>query len=455
MNTENIKKIIELMDMYILEYENDIKSLENCKLKIDLYQELIPLLDYESLQDNKLFVSILLDTLYPDKRYNKALYQKETFMILKKEIYEDYQTIKNSASLLKKQINNRSTMVYFLKKDKYLLSKKLILNKNKYEKDIISYYETKGILSMKECIILLNEIDCYNKNLGSNPLNNEVVSYHEVTNILNAGFEMFDVIEVFPDRKVILDKRVENLLNSINTLTKSEFLEELNNYEKFCEFKEFIYLINELIKKTLFDVISFYELLLDKGIYYDYSTKRDAIDEYNARLDKYLFLRDYYHSLENNVVEEIPVEEEETEFLDRRVIFAHPPNSPTKARIFDDLKDITKENYQRVFDLIDDFLHGKINHKALVNSATIKGYVELKDDQIRVIMKHMKNSIYSIVGVATKKRDNDNKMLYNMAGRCITKIDTEEDMIRELALADIVLKELKELVQEKGRISSR
>lgn len=455
MNTENIKKIIELIDMYILEYEKDIKSLENCKLKVDLYQELIPLLDYESLPSNKLFISILIDTLYPDKRYDKALYQKETFMILKKEINEDYHTEKNNASLLKKQINNRSSIVYFLKKDKYLLSKKLVLNKNKYEKDIISYYETKGILSMKECIILLNEIDSYNKNLGSNPLNNEVVSYHEVSNILNTGFEMFDVIEVFPERKVILDKRVENLFNSIKTLNKNEFLEELNNYKNFCEFKEFTYLINELIKKSLFDVIFFYELLLDKGIYYDYSTKRDAIDEYNARLDKYLFLRDYYHSLENTVVEETPVEEEETELLERRVIFTHPPNSPTKARIFDDLKDITKENYQRVFDLINDFLHGKINHKALVNSATLKGYVELKDDQIRVIMKHMKNSIYSIVGVATKKRDNDNKMLYNMAGRYITKIDTEKDMIRELALADLVLKELEELVQEKGRISSR
>lgn len=443
------------MDMYIQEDEQDKKTLEDSKLKLDLYHELIPLLDYELLPENKLFISILLDTIYPDKRYSKAIYQKETFMILRKEVYEDYNTTKNNVNLLKKQINNRNKIIYFLKKDKYLLSKRRVLNKNKYEKDIISYYETKGILSIKEAIILLNEIDCYNKNLASNPLNNEVIYYHEVPNILNAGFEMFDVIEVFPDRKVILDRTVNTLLSSIKLLKKEEFLEELDNYKKFYEFKEFTYIINELIKNTIFEIISYYELLLDKEIYYDFSTKRDAIEEYNARLDKYLFLRDYYYALENNIVEKTSIEEIEDEITGKKVIFAHPLNNPTKARIFDDLKDVTEENYQKVLDLIEGFLDGTIIPKTLTSNSSFKGFIELKDDQIRIIMKHMKNNIYSVIGLATKKRDNDRKMLSNMAGRILPKVDTEEDVTKELALADIALDKLRGIVQDKGRTGSR
>jgi hypothetical protein len=44
------------------------------------------------------------------------------------------------------------------------------------------------------------------------------------------------------------------------------------------------------------------------------------------------------------------------------------------------------------------------SHKAL------KGYIELRYDQVRIILKHIKDNIYNVYGVFAKKDDNDVNM---------------------------------------------
>ena len=69
-----INKIIELLQKYINDYEAKKYELEVLKTKKQLYEELIPLLENKTeLNDNKLFISVLLSSIYNNEEYNKFL----------------------------------------------------------------------------------------------------------------------------------------------------------------------------------------------------------------------------------------------------------------------------------------------------------------------------------------------------------------------------------------------
>lgn len=81
--------------------------------------------------------------------------------------------------------------------------------------------------------------------------------------------------------------------------------------------------------------------------------------------------------------------------------------------------------------------------------------MELKDDQVRIVMKHTTNNIYCIMGVFTKKANNDRKMYRTMCNRTVTDIITKEKEKQELALGELTMQELARIVKEKARKGSR
>ena len=67
---------------------------------------------------------------------------------------------------------------------------------------------------------------------------------------------------------------------------------------------------------------------------------------------------------------------------------------------------IPKEYYSRVYELIDNFINGTNapgEIKPLSNNKRAKGIFELKDDQVRIVFKHIKDNIYNIIGAFAKK----------------------------------------------------
>ena len=54
--------------------------------------------------------------------------------------------------------------------------------------------------------------------------------------------------------------------------------------------------------------------------------------------------------------------------------------------------------------------------------------MELKDDQVRIVMKHTTNNIYCVMGVFAKKANNDRKMYRTMCNRTVTDIITTNDI---------------------------
>lgn len=81
--------------------------------------------------------------------------------------------------------------------------------------------------------------------------------------------------------------------------------------------------------------------------------------------------------------------------------------------------------------------------------------MELKDDQVRIVMKHTANNIYCIMRVFAKKANNDRKMYRTMCNRTVTDIITKEKEKQELALGELTMQELARIVKEKARKSSR
>lgn len=76
MESANIEKIIDLLSDYIREYEEKEKYNEILSTQSQLYKELLSLIDkdYEKLDNNKLFISVLLSAIYNDDSLTNNFY---------------------------------------------------------------------------------------------------------------------------------------------------------------------------------------------------------------------------------------------------------------------------------------------------------------------------------------------------------------------------------------------
>ena len=85
-----INKIIELLQKYINDYEAKKYELEVLKTKKQLYEELIPLLENKTeLNDNKLFISVLLSSIYNNEEYKTSDRLKYKFILFSPKINDE------------------------------------------------------------------------------------------------------------------------------------------------------------------------------------------------------------------------------------------------------------------------------------------------------------------------------------------------------------------------------
>lgn len=167
-----INKIIELLQKYINDYEAKKYELEVLKTKKQLYEELIPLLENKTeLNDNKLFISVLLSSIYNNEEYNlefyKALYlynqnDVKHFDYFGTKIKHQYKNTVEKAISLKKQLKNAYYRFSTAKKVRFPLQKRKPLFEQNFTfkniQAIISYYATMGEISEKDEVLLNNGV---------------------------------------------------------------------------------------------------------------------------------------------------------------------------------------------------------------------------------------------------------------------------------------------------------
>lgn len=142
----------------------------------------------------------------------------------------------------------------------------------------------------------------------------------------------------------------------------------------------------------------------------------------------------------------------------KKLIYARSDINISKTKLISDMSDIPNEYYSIVLDLLETFKKGAIGRKeitVLTNHEKFKGHIELRRDQVRIILRHIKDDIYVVLGVFAKKADKDMTMYGNIINRSNPKIETEKDILVQLELSKQTEDELEKIVKEKARKNSR
>lgn len=480
-------KLKELLDNYIDEY-NAIKArYEELTVKCQLYKELISYFDETNidLANNKVSISLLLNTIYNDDIYEREFYNllyklergeynnKNEIRSFLSTINKDYSRVAKEEDNLRNRINRIKHVVSSARRAKLSFKYNNPIDDTKYIngdlRRIINYYESSGEISNKEALLCINDLDFYNRNVitskKSNKKEEEYASriYNEIPNILNAGYEVIKEPEVDISRRASLNRIVEEITNTLRCTKKDKIIELLESYEKYeLDNNEYNYVIIKVLNNFNEELISYYQLLLDKETYSKISNRREIIEDYYTELIKYLVVRDYYNKYNEVIIDEedITLTDEEEKKLqeEKRLIFSTSLANPTKAKIIGDMDSVPYEYYDTVLELINNFISGKNASgelKHLKNNKKLVGFMELKYDQVRIVFKHIKNNIYNVVGVFAKKANNDMTMYQTMANRMIPDVTTEEKLNKQLELGEITLKQLTDLVEVKRRKGTR
>lgn len=467
------EKLIILLEKYIDEYKKMKEKYNIKRTDQTLYEELINILTEDNLEENKLSITILLDTIYKDNIYVDEFYrillQNDNQNLINEfieKIKREYHNLKLNNKTLKTRIDRNYEMFLSAKRVKASLKYQTPISESKNDvfkiKRIISYYETSGIISNKEELLLINEIELHNRKIDTNRNTSSEEQdytkklYNEIPNILNIGFQEHDVIEVFKDRKKSLDKLAFEITNIIDSITTEEINDLLESYEIYnLDISEYNYIIVSVLDVYLDELITLYELLIDKEVYKHRAGRLEVIKNYYQTLEKYLTVRNYYNKITEFVPEETPNEDliEETS-KEKILIYSRSNVNATKAKLISDMSDIPYEYYETVYDLISKFKNGTIGIKelkALTSHKQFRGHLELKYDQVRIIIKHVKDNIYNVLGAFAKKDDNDIPMYRTMTNRITPDVSTDKLLSYQLELSEITEKELNQLIKEKGR----
>lgn len=476
-------KLKKLLQEYIDRYEEAKDECYRNDTIIALYEELVPYLalPIEEIEEKRIYISILLNAIYNNDIYYKfychlldSLHsgnKTDDLNNLITRIIREYIELDNANHNLKNSINRRKYLVSSARNAIISMKYQNIIINNKFDveniKRIVSYFEIEGKISNRDELLLINEIELYNRRLISQngSLREQHYTeelYEEIPNILFAGFQEHNHIEVSHNRKATLNKLADEIPTYIEYLEKEEIQSAIEGYRNYCDDdNEYQYIIIRVLDKYLDSLIDDYRILTNKEIYQIRKDRLEIINDYYKTLDKYLYMLNYYNTLSelqemdiDEVVEDGTILNEEK----RKIIFATSPSNPTKARILSDMEDIPYEYYDTILRLLTDFKFNqntKDEYKFLSSNRKLSYYRELKSDQVRIVLKHIDGDIYCILGAFAKKANNDSHSYNQMAIRTLPDTSTPEKLNLTLKLGEIIQEEISKQVKDKGRKGKR
>ena len=283
-----------------------------------------------------------------------------------------------------------------------------ILNETRYKyeasniKQIIDYYAKCGIISNKEALFLINEIETYNRRLTTSKNVNEKETkyteylYNKALNILKAGYEKHDTVEVLEKRKPTLDKFVKELLDYIEYVDDEDIVENIEKYQKYdIDDNEYNYIVIKILDRYLDELLELTDLLSDREIFLKPKDRLEVIESYYQKLATYLHIKKYYEKINEPPEEDPTIEEKIIKEIEstpsRRLIYATAPTNILKSRIISDMKDIPKEYYSKIKYLLDTFKEGARDSTIVKPLKGREGKIsfELMDDQVRIVFKQV------------------------------------------------------------------
>ena len=218
-----------------------------------------------------------------------------------------------------------------------------------------------------------------------------------------------------------------------------------------------------MLDDYLNDLLTYYEYLMDKDVYTKRQERIEVVKNYYQVLDKYLYLRNYYEKI--NEIDLVLVDNDNNDELycndsnDKQLIFAHSNVNISKSRIISDMGSVPHEYYERVYELINGFKKNTLRRKEVASFTSVDksmaSFFELRDDQIRIIVKHMDSDIYCIMGVFVKKSDNLRSAYRSMVSRELPNISTDDQKQMYIELGKKDMEELEQFVSNNKRKGTR
>lgn len=415
-------------------YEEDMKRIENIKIKIGIYDSLNDLMGlYPEIieQKNIYMMGIQLEYIYP-KNISDTTYSSISFLLYqrkklsthrKRDLLEDeikaidekiekyikrfkreQEELEISYNNLKRKAEEKSSKIANYKSALLCLNHDAAIPKV-VEDEIIDYLvaskaEEKNIIIMREII--------NNHNKKANKQDDDIDS--TIFEMVQYQKEKYEV-----SYKVEITERLSGTVEMIHQrIDVGDYdlidINESSGYKE--EDIEYIYksLLNIYIKEEQEAISS-----LNSKTYADEELRELAVLYYKEARDKYDLILEKYNKYKAMKQEKLEARQEvvnEILFLDKQ--------GSGKIYLFDDIKFITKENYDRVITLMKDFRVGIIKPdkiKPLQDFEKTSKLYELKDDQVRIIYRNVKEKVYLFIGVVVKKDTKDRPMIATISSR--------------------------------------
>ncbi len=394
-------------NLYSKELINDIVWLENCNL------EIVDMEEYQNKIDNILSLK---------QNIEEDIFEMELQL-------EEIANIEKS----KNGFNKIQRISYLLQ----LLKYEQRISEN-YLEFIYDFLNSKNI-SQKEIIYILESLRERNISIQKTIINNPNLKFdYSILNTINIGFEYYKKLPVSEVEESKLLLRVQSIITSFEECLKLngtiqfdlELLKFNEKIDNIYSYKAFYHLLMNAIQDKMIEMIN---LIQDKDFYFDKQIKIQVLKNYNDYLRMYLESRNY---IDKQIFDyENPnIETELIENKNKNHLFFAKKNDCTYFE--KDLKNIPKEYFYKIEQLLNNFKENTIPRKQIkfFNSAGMKKFVdffELKDDQVRICAKRIKDNYYLITGVGIKKENINTKLLEAICRPSDIKEDEIDSYLKE------------------------
>lgn len=412
----------------IYNYRNQIELLKEEKSIIEKI-----LIDLENGRISKSAQKLLYDKYQLSLNSNNL---KEVLLIVKNNEFIIDTNLTILTNVLKSTLN-----VYLALQYHQIISPNLMsFIKNRLLKEKID--DTDIIKTME--FIKIHNTNCHKdrqSSLSSNDL-------YLIFNMLNSGYEKINI-------EPINDKKLEGYVKSTINIIESNPISSMDNILHFnnLTLKEQEYIFKRVLKYYQEEIYALISLLQDKEVYFNISILQSIKEEYKILYQKYMFIREKLDNVLFNETDKQNVESI-SEFISNgqnydstqiHLYYSTNSSDPTKCYFIKDLEKMREESYATVLNMINSFKNG--NNKNTKYLSTNSNFIELKNDQIRIVLKPIGNGNYSVQGAFIKKSDNDRITYTNIFNRPIAIIDNE--------YSNNVEQYYEEYLQKSGRKGSR
>ena len=417
----DLKDVSDIFERKIVECFNEICSME----KYILFCENI----MNDLKKN--FIS---------NRAKKYFYEKYRLEVRNDNIYNMIGTLENDLFVLRENLNKQKKKCKLFELVKNSIIYEQIINSSlvdfinaELKKDNI---ENSELLRVNELIRIQNEsLKCYNKStiLGSD--------LYLILNMLNLGYEKIEILENPNAEKLdLIVSKLNELIdhNKLEDIKDNLNLDEL--YNNIYRQKDFRYIYTEILRHLQFKIWELIDILKQEDFSFDIDMLNDIKNEYKTIIGKYMYFREKIDAINIEIKQEDVIDDENDVDSENKEInnlyYASNSLEPQKCYFMRDLSDIREESLEKIWNLLQDFKYGKnLNTKYLEGSDK---YIEIKDDQIRIVLKPLGENNYIVVGVFIKKSDNLRETYQNMFKRKLPELNDEYSMAVENIVSQFV-----------------